>query len=215
MDYLLYHYFRTYSLTGEDLQKTEQYRANAERIQAQAAFVDFEEYLKSLDMELTISAAHDITAPRIAQMTQKTNQFNLTTKRYTDADIRHFMNAGDIIYSLSVKDKFGDNGITGAVIFKKIAPQVYEIDTFLLSCRILGKGIERAFLHAALNKMKATGARHIHARYIPSAKNMQTKDFFEKNGFQTTAQDEKGCKTYSVDIPLRDFAIKPYFKIIL
>lgn len=103
-------YFRVYSVTSEDKKKTEQYKANAQRAQAQRSFVDFDAFLESLDIQITIEAANEFNIPRIAQMTQKTNQFNLTTKRYTDADVRTFMQNGWKIWCISVADKFGDNG---------------------------------------------------------------------------------------------------------
>ena len=109
-------YFKVYSLTDEDRNKLEQYKANAARTHLQASFVDFDAFLKSLDIQITIEAANDFNIQRIAQMTQKTNQFNLTTHRYTDVDIRNFIKQGWKIWCLSVKDKFGDSGITGCIM---------------------------------------------------------------------------------------------------
>jgi hypothetical protein len=131
---------------SEDRAKTEQYRANAMRQAEQSHFADLESYLYSLDMQLDIIPADEHNLPRIAQMTQKTNQFNLTTKRYTDADVKGFLADGWKIWCISVADRFGDNGITGCIMVRPTpvpSPKVrvLEIDTFLLSCRILGKGI--------------------------------------------------------------------------
>ena len=127
-------YFKVYSVTDEDKKKTAQYKANVQRAQAQNAFTDFEAFLESLDIQITVEAANEFNIQRIAQMTQKTNQFNLTTHRYTDIDIYGFVESGWKVWCSNVADKFGDNGITGAIMVKPNG----EIDSFLLSCRILG-----------------------------------------------------------------------------
>lgn len=201
-------YFRIYSITVEDKKKTEQYKANAQRAQAQRSFVDFDSFLESLDIQITIEAANEFNIPRIAQMTQKTNQFNLTTKRYTDADVRSFIHAGWKIWCISVADKFGDNGITGCIMVNGDT-----IDTFLLSCRILGKGIEVAFIKTVLLMLKKSGIGEIKATYIPTAKNAQVKDFYERCGFACVKEYEDGAKDYQVDISLADVSIKELYNI--
>ena len=138
---LVEQYFKVYSITDEDKKKTEQYKANAARNKAQQSFADFDKFLESLNIQLTIEKANEFNISRIAQMTQKTNQFNLTTKRYTDSDIHSFVEKGWDIWCISVADKFGDNGTTGLIMINGD-----EIDTFLMSCRVLGKGIEFEFL---------------------------------------------------------------------
>ena len=212
-------YFRVYSVTSEDKKKTEQYKANAQRAQAQRSFVDFDSFLESLDIRITIEAANEFNIPRIAQMTQKTNQFNLTTKRYTDADVRQFVEQGWKIWCISVADKFGDNGITGCIM---ITPndnlndnKGWGIDTFLLSCRILGKGIEIAFAKKILSMLKDNGVESIKAEYIPTAKNAQVKDFYEKCGFACEAEEADGKKSYVLDLNNADLEIKEFYHINL
>lgn len=203
-------YFRVYSVTNEDKKKTEQYKANAQRAQAQRSFVDFDSFLESLDIQITIEAANEFNIPRIAQMTQKTNQFNLTTKRYTDADVRSFVQAGWRIWCISVADKFGDNGITGCVMVNGDT-----IDTLLLSCRILGKGIEKAFLKKTLFLLKEQGVKSIWAHYSPTTKNTQVKSFYESCGFPCVAQEVDGRKAYVLDLADADLSIKEYYHITL
>jgi FkbH-like protein len=210
-------YFRVYSVTTEDKKKTEQYKANAQRAQAQKNFVDFDAFLESLDIQMTIEAANDFNVPRIAQMTQKTNQFNLTTKRYTDADVRSFMQTGWKIWCISVADKFGDNGITGCIMVKptpvpSLKGRVYEIDTFLLSCRILGKGIEMAFIKKILSILRREGVKEVKANYIPTAKNAHVEDFYDKCGF-TLFLKKEGEKLYKIDLAEADLEIKKYYHI--
>lgn len=202
-------YFKVYSVTDEDKKKTEQYKQNAARAQAQASFADFDSFLESLDIQITIESANEFNIQRIAQMTQKTNQFNLTTHRYTDADVRGFIEKGWKIWCMSVADKFGDNGITGAIM---VTPEG-AIDTFLLSCRILGKGIEMAFVKTVISLLSSDGFEILTASYLPTAKNVQVKDFWEKAGFACTQENEDGSKSYSLLLPDADVEIKEYYRI--
>lgn len=195
VDELIEKYFKVYTLTEEDKKKTEEYRANAERSKEQAKFTDMDSFIRSLEIKLTIQAANKMNISRIAQMTQKTNQFNLTTRRYTESDLNTLLAHDAKIWCLSVSDKFGDSGITGAIIIKN-----NEIDEFLLSCRILGKGIEKEFIAKILSKLKKIGISDLNAVYIPTAKNTQVKDFYENNGFILVSVDESGEKHYMMNL---------------
>ena len=203
-------YFKVYSITDEDKKKTEQYKANAARAQAQHSFADFGAFLESLDIQITIEAANEFNIPRIAQMTQKTNQFNLTTKRYTDSDVKGFLADGWKIWCISVADRFGDNGITGCIMVNGDT-----IDTFLLSCRILGKGIEKAFIKKILVLLNESGVESVKASYIPSVKNTQVADFYDSCGFTCVAENADGSKEYALDLKSADFEIKKYYHINL
>jgi len=201
-------YFQIYKLTDEDRTKPEQYKANNERITFQKTFTSYEDFLKSLEIELTIRELNPMNLPRIAQLTQKTNQFNLTTKRYTEEGITTLAHQGAKIYCMSVKDKFGDNGITGvAIITTDNSPETATIDSFLLSCRILGKQIENAFLKYILLQLKNGGYSRITATFNPTPKNSQTSDFYGLNGFHLEGTDENGTKYYSCSIHDLDLTI--------
>lgn len=200
--------FKVYAITEEDKAKTEQYKANAQRSSLQRSFADFDEFLTSLDIHLTIESANEHNISRIAQMTQKTNQFNLTTKRYTDADIKTMMAENWKVCCISVSDRFGDSGITGCIIVNGNV-----IDTFLLSCRILGKGIEFAFIKMILKELRTMGVEIIRASYIPTAKNIQVKDFYEKCGFACVAENENGVKDYQASLKDLELEVKDYYKI--
>ena len=204
-------YFKVYSVTNEDKKKTEQYKANAKRAHAAASFTDFSAFLRSLDIQITIEAANDFNIQRIAQMTQKTNQFNLTTKRYTDTDIQGFIKQGWKIWCISVADKFGDNGITGAIM---VTPEG-EIDTFLLSCRILGKGIEFAFVKKIIAMLKIEGVTNLKASYLPTAKNAQVREFWDKCGFTLEFETENGERNYIIKVNDAETTIEDYYHIIL
>lgn len=192
-------YFQAYKLTNEDINKTDQYISNSERNFFKKTFTSAEDYLQSLNMELHIYEASNFTIPRIAQMTQKTNQFNLTTKRYTEEDIRAKLSDGSLIYCVSVKDKFGDNGISILSIID-IDNSNAIIDSFLLSCRILGRNIEIAFLNYLINILQEKNIKKIHSSYIPTNKNKQTENFFEKMNFDLVKSEENGTKYYSLEI---------------
>lgn len=203
-------YFKVYSITDEDKKKTDQYKANAARSQAQQAFTDFGAFLESLDIQITIESANEYNIPRIAQMTQKTNQFNLTTKRYTDADVKGFLADGWKIWCISVADKFGDNGITGVIMING-----NTIDTLLLSCRILGKGIEMAFVKKILSMLKDEGFEKVKAAYLPTLKNSQVTDFYDRSGFSCIADNADGSKEYALDLIDAELEIEKYYHIII
>lgn len=203
-------YFRTPKLTAEDSAKTEQYRANARRANASRQFTDLTEFIKSLNINISIEAANRFNIARLAQMTQKTNQFNLTTHRYTEGDIAAMLDKGSLIYCIAVCDKFGDNGITGEIIVTHEGASA-EIDTLLLSCRILGKGIENAFFKAIINRLYEEGITEVTARYIPTAKNSQVADFYDRQGMQLI-DEANGEKVYTMQIA-KPLDIECYYTI--
>jgi FkbH-like protein len=206
-------YFQLYNLTNEDKNKTQQYIANSERKVEQRTYNSIDDYLRNLNMELEIIEANKFTIQRIAQMTQKTNQFNLTSKRYTENDLHSFLNKSELIHCLSVKDKFGDNGITVAsIIF--INNEIAEIDSFLLSCRILGRNIESAYIDYLINLIYEKGIKKVKATFIPSQKNRQTENFYENNGFTLDKKLETGEKHYILNIKNKRI-IKEYYKFKL
>ena len=209
--FLVDNYFRIYSITDEDRNKTAQYKANAERAKEQLKFIDFEDYLRSLQIRIDIIGADGFNKERIAQMTQKTNQFNLTTKRYADADVQRMMDEEWSIYCISVKDKFGDNGITGTVFITPKVDGVVEIDELLLSCRILGKGIETAFVQSVMNKLYSEDVKEVKATFVPTAKNAQVADFYDRMGFNLVSEKD-GVKEYRLELAGM-FDIKNYYTI--
>ena len=197
---LVERYFRIYQVTDEDRAKTEQYHANAMRRAEEGRFADMESYLYSLDLKLEIFPADEHNLPRVAQMTQKTNQFNLTTRRYTEADVRQRLEDGWHIYCMSVSDRFGDSGITGTIFLKPVDDVTVSIDTLLLSCRILGKGIEEAFVKTIFNLLRLDGYRQLIAEYLPTERNGQTADFYDRMGMMCTTTGDDGAKHYEMKL---------------
>lgn len=205
-------YFRIYALTNEDLSKTQQYKENAARARFEQSFTDYADYLKSLDIELTIESISNSNIARFAQMTQKTNQFNLTTKRYTETDLMNMTDNGALIYGLRVKDRFGDNGLTGLIIINP-DNKTAIIDSFLLSCRILGKNIELHFVNYILNHLKSIGIEAVESKYIKTSKNSQVSDFYDKLGFKL-ALEQDDEKSYKMDLLSFNYNESPIYKII-
>jgi FkbH-like protein len=176
-------WFDTPALSAEDARRGELYAAEAQRTQLRESSGNLESYYASLEMELEIRFASGFTIPRIAQLTQKTNQFNLTTRRYTDLEIRGFAKskAADV-FSLRLTDRFGDAGIVGVAILK-YAGEAANIDTLLLSCRVLGRHVEDALLDECVRRARARGCRVLRGEYLPTAKNGQVREFYSSRGF--------------------------------
>jgi FkbH-like protein len=185
-------YFVQLNESKEDANKLEQYKQNVKRADEERKFKDFDGFLKALDLQLDIYINNEKLIPRMAQMTQKTNQFNLTTKRYTEGQIESMVNdpSFDCI-AFNVKDKFGDSGVTGLCIVEFIDKEA-RIDSLLMSCRILGRKIEYRFMYEVLTSLFRK-VEIIKGDFIPTKKNSQVSSFYEKVGFNQLAQngDEK------------------------
>jgi FkbH-like protein len=191
--------FESVYFSDEDKKRGELYRNNAVRKKAKSGFTDISSYYKSLEMEVDIYPVDDFSLARVAQLSQRTNQFNVTTKRYTEDEIKGMINAGkNSVSCLKVSDKYGDIGMVGAAIIEYKKDEA-SIDTLLMSCRIIGRGIEEVFLKAILNKAYANGFRKITSTYIKTNKNQVVEDFFEKNNF-AIIENESGNKYYKLEI---------------
>ena len=151
--------------------------------QAGDGATDLRSYLKGLEIVCTISPLTDFAAPRVAQLIGKTNQFNVTTRRHTEANVRQMLaepaNWG--VWTIRVADKFGDSGLTGIAIARK-GPEIWELDSFLLSCRVLGRGVEDALLLHVLQAARDAGATTIRAVFLPTPKNAPAKEFYAQTG---------------------------------
>lgn len=191
--------------TEEDKNKARQYKQQFEREQEKQQFGSTEEYIQSLEIKVKMKLNDIDNLSRLSQLTQKTNQFNLTTRRYTETEMEHFLNDKDhFVFSCAVSDKFGDSGITVLAIVKpgvEIGNDV-QIDTFLMSCRVIGRKIETAVMMEILNFLKAKGFGKVTAYYFPTPKNNQVIEFYETCGFNLLAK-ENGNKVY--ELTLSDF----------
>ena len=194
-------YFEVTSVSSDDLKRTEMYKENAKRAELQAAFTNYEDYLKSLEMKAEIGSFIPMYMSRIAQLTNKSNQFNLTTKRYSQSDIE--MVAVDDSYITlygKLEDKFGDNGVVSIVIGKKEA-EVLNLDLWLMSCRVLKRDMEFAMMDELVQKAKQAGISKIMGYYYPTAKNAMVKEFYGLQGFTKISEDETGNSVWEFVIP--------------
>jgi len=190
--------FSVLKITQEDQQRGKMYAEQRKRNDLVKSSPDLEDFLKQLDLRVSIKTADDFTIPRISQLTLKTNQFNLTTKRYQESDIKKFAQDKNYLVGCArVEDKFGDNGITGVFIVNKENPNEWFLDTFLLSCRVMGREIEKGILSYIVNKAKQSGVQQIRAQFIPTQKNKPVEDFLPSCGFKK----ESDYWVYSVNVP--------------
>ncbi|WP_130471013.1 HAD-IIIC family phosphatase [Candidatus Magnetaquicoccus inordinatus] len=181
--------FDTLTVSQEDRARGSMLTAEAARQQILHSASDLHTYYKSLEMRVVVSFVDAQSLQRVAQLTQKTNQFNLTTRRYSDADIGHFIASAesDVLY-IQLEDKFGDFGIIGVCILRYEKDQAY-FDTFLLSCRALSRGVEDVLLTQALLLAKRRGATVAVGEYYATRKNSQTESFYGTRGFVAAQQD--------------------------
>jgi FkbH-like protein len=207
-------YFSAYSLTNEDSQKLQFYEENVLRNELKTSIVDFADYIKNLEIVLDISEVDDFTISRAAQLTQKTNQFNLRTKRYSENDIYEIIRNHGIAFQMNVKDRFGDNGITGLIILRKESSTIIFIDTLLLSCRVLGREIEYEFLRRILFYLKNMNYCLVKSEFIPTSKNGQTNNFYEKLKFKLVEQNSNK-KRYELELKNFNYEENNSFKINL
>jgi len=170
--------------TNEDVQRIKMYKDEIIRKNIKNQFQNIDDYLESLQLEIVIENKTIDAIERVAQLTQKTNQFNLTTKRYLISDIQLMYNREDYdVLNISVNDKFGSYGLTGICIIKYKEDISAEIESLLLSCRILGRNIEKVFLNEIVKRIKEKGSQNIFASYLPTAKNQQVENFYSDAGF--------------------------------
>lgn len=178
--------FNSFQLTNEDINKGQMYAAQRQRKTHESSFTDLDDFLSSLEMEVKCENVNEFTINRVSQLVMKTNQFNLTSKRYSENEIKKMVSDDNyIIRTFSVSDKFGDNGLIGLYIIKKSSLKEWFIDSFLLSCRIMGRNIENVMLNDILQFAQQENIEKIEGEYIPSTKNSVTKDLYRKYGFKT------------------------------
>jgi len=182
--------FEPRNITTEDVERTASYHSEAKRKALFATVTDMGAYLQSLEMEASISEFGPMDVQRLAQLINRSNQFNLTTQRRTEGDILALTKDPDYIgFSVRLKDRFGDHGLISIVIGKK-AGETMEVDTWLMSCRVLKRQVEDEVLNELARLAKARGCTKIEGVYLPTAKNEMVRDFYGSMGFTLTAEGE-------------------------
>ena len=193
-------YFEQVSFSAEDKARTAYYQSNARRnVQAQA-IGDQRKFLESLQMQMRVAPFDSLARARIWQLIAKSNQFNLTTRRYSPGEVAGFETAPEVeTLQIRLEDLFGDNGMISVIICRKHAVY-WDIDTWIMSCRVLGRGVEQAALAILVEGARAAGARELRGTYIPTAKNALVRDHYDKLGFRKTSETELGVTTWSLQL---------------
>ena len=193
-------FFETTSLSEDDRKRNEMYKANLDRKQSQLQFGDYESYLNSLSMHATIKEFEAIYMARIAQLTNKSNQFNLTTKRYSQGEIEEVAESKEYVSLYGkLEDKFGDNGVVSVVIGKK-EQTILHMDLWIMSCRVLKRDMEFAMMDTLVHRCLEQGIKRIYGYYYPTAKNAMVREFYALQGFTKEKEDEKGNTVWYYDI---------------
>ncbi|MEJ5351526.1 MAG: HAD-IIIC family phosphatase [Melioribacteraceae bacterium] len=194
-------------LTDEDLVRNKMFLANEKRKELEQNSFSLDDYYKSLEMKAHIYVNDISHISRISQLTQKTNQFNLTTRRYTVEEVKNFIQNGEYrIYTLRLLDKFGDNGIVLVAIIK-MENEMWVIDTFLMSCRVIGRQAETALLEAIIDDAQRVGVKSIIGEFIKTPKNAPAENFFSNHRFTLLSNNK-----WKLDLPAKKFS--HYIKII-
>jgi len=202
-----YHFFDALSLTEEDRQRATDYAANAQRVSLLESAESLESFLSSLGMSAASGHFDDANLPRIAQLVNKTNQFNLTTRRYTEEQLRAFADKPECWTRwFRLRDRFADNGLVGVLLARADdAGENLEIDLWLMSCRVLGRRLEEFMFAQLLDAARSKGLRRLVGRYVPTAKNAMVRDLYPRLGFTAVGEETNAKETlwmYDVARPI-------------
>jgi len=205
--------FEPINISNEDLNRARYYEANATRNEMQSKFLDYGKYLDSLEMCASILPFETKNLERITQLTNKTNQFNLTTRRYTNAEIEAItQNPNMISLTGHLKDKFGDSGLVSVVIATRRGHQV-EIDLWLMSCRVLKRDMELAMFDALLARARLEGSTEVVSKYLPTKKNGMVADLYSHLGFENIKTLEDGETHWRFSIPSEAALLNSHIKV--
>jgi FkbH-like protein len=181
--------FETMSFSEEDFHRTRQYQEEIARTDSKKSFDSIEDYLKSLDMSSDVKPFDPFSVPRVAQLTQRSNQFNLRTVRYTDADVERIGKSTDYLtFTCDLKDRFGDYGLVGLAILKLLDKDTAFIDTWIMSCRVLKRTMEEFMVNQMAHYARVNGISHLLGEYLPTAKNGIVKDLYSQMGFAASKE---------------------------
>jgi FkbH-like protein len=189
--------FERLALSAEDQQRTAMYAEQRSRSAAEQTFQTKEDFFRYLEQEADLEPVNELTLARVAQLTQKTNQFNLTTRRYTEQQIADLTSRPDWhVFSIKVRDRFGDHGLVGVAIVRDPDERDHgkhcEIDTFLLSCRVIGRTVETALLAYIAESARQRGCKRLVGWFLPTKKNAPARDFYQQHGLVKQEQNEGG-----------------------
>jgi FkbH-like protein len=195
-------YFEAVSFSDEDRSRSDSYAANAQRAEVMSRTRDLGDYLGALEMRISHARFDAINRARIAQLINKSNQFNLTTRRYTEAQVAELEANAAFTLQTRLADRFGDFGMIGVVVAHAIeldGRPGWDVDTWLMSCRVLGRKVEEAMLNELVAAARAAGVQVVTAQYIPTSKNSMVAQHFDKLGFELIGEDADGRRLYRLD----------------
>ena len=193
-------YFEVTTFSEDDIKRNEMYKANVQRAAQQAKFENYTDYLLSLDMNATIDDFIPMYIQRITQLSNKSNQFNVTTKRYTTAEMEEVFASDEYIRLYGkLTDKFGDNGVVSVVIGKKDG-KTLNMELWLMSCRVLKRDMEFAMLDTLVEKSRQQGIETIKGYYYPTAKNGMVRELYKTFGFDKISEDEQGNTVWELKV---------------
>lgn len=206
--------FETNVTLHEGQSRTEQYRIrNTGNLEA-LKFDTQEEYLRSLNLKVDLSRDHEASIRRIFELTLKSNQFNLTTRRYSKGEIERMTQSEEYsVYSFNVEDKFGSCGLTG-VLIANYETSTLRVDSFLMSCRVIGRGVETSIWNHVFEDARKKGCSYVEAMYIPTKKNTQVKDFYEQLGLEVVLEEDNGVKHYRKELEQMKNIKNEWIKVI-
>jgi FkbH-like protein len=197
-------YFEAIAYSEEDRQRAAFYQDNARRVALRTQAGDVDAYLASLDMEITFQPFDDTGRARITQLIAKSNQFNLTTRRYSETEV-HAAEQDPDVFTLQIRlaDIFGDNGMISVIICRPVG-QDWDIDTWLMSCRVLGRKVETAVLQEIVRHARRRGIRRLIGRYLPTERNALVAEHYAKLGFDCLERDAEGRTTWGIEVATVD-----------
>jgi FkbH-like protein len=200
------------ALSEEDKERGRYYTEQRQRLELERSASSLEDFFRSLRQEIEISSVTLATLTRVAQLTQKTNQFNLTTRRYSEQQIAELAeNPAWQVYAIRVKDRLGDNGLTGVVITHD-AEGLAEIDTFLLSCRVVGRTVETAILSFLIDQARRRGRTNLQGWFSPTKKNDLAREFYAQHKFRVVEENGRGA-LWSLDLDKHEIACPEWIQL--
>ncbi len=205
--------FERLTLSAEDQQRTAMYAEQRQRSTAEQNFQSKDDFFRFLEQEAELSPVSDLTLARVAQLTQKTNQFNLTTRRYSETQIAEMAKQPEWnIFSIRVRDRFGDHGLVGVAIAHDQGEKC-ELDTFLLSCRVIGRTVETALLAHIAKSASQRGCKQLVGRFLPTKKNAPARDFYPQHNFELVEKNQDGS-LFALDLTRHEVPFPKWVRLI-
>jgi FkbH-like protein len=192
-------FLETLTFSEDDRKRSTTYKVEALRRNEAVKFENIDDYLQTLDMKITLKKFDDFHLQRIVQILQRTNQFNLRTKRYSEKDCKKFMEEGYLSLYIKLRDKFGDYGLISAIVCSTKRENTLEILEYVMSCRTFNRGVEQFVMNYLVDYSKANGISKIVGEYIPTPKNAMIKDLYKEFGFELT-NEKNGISTWELEV---------------